>query len=126
MRKLVGLSLAASGCAIVMGGVGFGSANAADMAVPGGQFQGQVQGQVEGPAPGYSGPPPVQEGYAYPPPAAYGYPAPPPPVAYYAYAAPPVVVLPEGYYYGRGPYLRRYGPHFAGGYGHWDRGYRRW
>jgi hypothetical protein len=112
MHKFIGLTLAAGVSALAVGGVELQPAQAADMAV--------TQGQYQAPAPGYYGPPPVEEGYGYPPPAAYGY---PPPVAYYAYAAPPVMVLPE-VYYGRGPYWRGYGPRFARGYGRWDRGYR--
>jgi hypothetical protein len=115
MRRVTKLSLAVAVSAVAAGWVNLDSAKAADIPGPQGQFQ--------EPPPGNYAPPPVEESYAYPPPPAYGYP--PPPVAYYAYAEPPVVVLPD-VYYGRRPYLRGYGPHFARGYGHWDRGYRRW
>ncbi len=122
MRRVIKLSLAVAVSAVAAGWVNLNSAKAADIPGPQGQFQEPPPGNYA-PPPGNYGPPPVEESYAYPPPPAYGYP--PPPVAYYAYAEPPVVVLPD-VYYGRRPYLRGYGPHFARGYGHWDRGYRRW
>lgn len=114
MRRLFSLSLAAGVGAFALGCAEPHSAKAADLPIPQARMQ----------PPDYYGPPPAEEGYAYPPPAVYGYP-PPPPVAYYPYAAPPYAVVP-GPYYVRGPYWRGYGPHFAYGYGHWGRGYRRW
>jgi hypothetical protein len=118
MQKFVRLSLAAGVSALAVGWAELRTANAADMSAP--------QEQAQAPSPGYYGygPPPVEPGYDYPQPA-YGYP--PPPVAYYGYPAPPIVVLPEAYYERGpywGPYYGGYGPRFARGYGHWDRGYR--
>jgi hypothetical protein len=89
---------------ILIGGLGAGSAAAADIPAQ--------------PAPppyyGEYGPAPVEPAYPYPPPpAAYGY---PPPVVYYDYP-PPVVVAPGPYYrYGYG--YRYYPRYFARGYGH--------
>jgi hypothetical protein len=103
--------------AMALGGIGIGSAAAADVTVP--QY---------GESREYYGEPPTEERYVYGRPQAV-YPA-PPPVAYYEYEPRPVVVVPPPYFvrrpyvYGGRPYAFRRGPYFARGYGRY--GGHRW
>jgi hypothetical protein len=125
MRKFMKVSLAGAG-AFALGWVGLHAAKAADMPYPHGQYQGPPP-QAYGPPSQAYGPPPAEESYGYPPPpprVAYGF-LPPPSPYYYEYGPPRYVVVP-GPYYAHGPYWRGYPPHYADGYGHWGRGYRRW
>ena len=127
MPKFMKVSLAAgAGAFALVGWVGLHTAKAADMPYPQGQYEGPPQGQYEGPPQGqYEGPPPQAYG---PPPAeeSYGFPPPPPPVGY-ALPPPPAPYYGSPYVAVPGPYYdwRGYPPHYAYGYGHRGRGYRR-
>ncbi|MEA2903286.1 MAG: hypothetical protein QOI12_673 [Alphaproteobacteria bacterium] len=112
--------------AIAAGGIGVGSAAAADIRVPPAPLYQYGETQE------YYDNPPVEQRYVYRrPPPVYVYP-PPPPAAYLEYDRPPVVVVPEAYYqrrpyvyggpnYGlRGRYVaRRYAGQWRGGRDRW-------
>ena len=120
MRNFAWRAVTAALGALTLGGVGIGSATAADISVPPGAQQSYE------PAP-YGPAPYVEEEYVYRrPPIVY---RPARPVYRYYEPYPEVVVLPRPYYRGyRGPVYRRpiYAARGYAAYGrHWDRG-RRW
>jgi hypothetical protein len=124
------LVLAAAVSALALGALG--SAKAADMYAPPGQYEPPPQNYAP-PQQGYYPPPPQNyappEGYAYSPPLPFpqeGYAYPPPATVPYVYPEEVYVGLLRPYY-GPGPYWRGYyGPRVVYGYGRWGHGYRRW